>query len=107
MNKRLAMLEKLLAEGKGDSFARYALAMEYRKEQRTEDALGAFRALREADPDYLPQYLMAGQVLLDEGRGEEARDWLVAGIELARKSGEGKALSELQDALALCKGTGS
>jgi hypothetical protein len=28
MNKRLALLEKLVSEGKADSFARYALAME-------------------------------------------------------------------------------
>lgn len=99
MNKRLAMLEKIVADGKADSFARYALALEYKKEARIDDALRAFGELRQADPDYLPQYLMAGQLLLDAGRGEEARDWLGAGIELARKKGDGKTLSELEDAL--------
>lgn len=100
MNKRLALLEKMVADGKADSFARYALAMEYRKEKRPEDALSAFRALRAADPGYLAQYLMAGQLLIEAGRGADARDWLEAGIELAQKTGDAKALSELQDALA-------
>jgi tetratricopeptide (TPR) repeat protein len=100
MNKRLAMLEQLVSEGKADSFARYALALEYKKEGRLDAALGAFESLRAADADYLPQYLMAGQMLIDGGRGAEARDWLTAGIDLARKKGDGKALGELEDALS-------
>ena len=100
MNKRLAMLEKLLSEGKADSFARYALAMEYRKDGRADDALGAFSDLRRADPGYLAQYLMAAQILIENGRGAEAKDWLSAGIELARQKGDSKTLSELEDALA-------
>jgi len=101
MNKRLEMLEKLLANGQADSFARYALAMEYRNEKRVEDALGAFQALRDSDPDYLPMYLMAGQLLIDEGRPAEAKPWLEAGIALARKKGDGKAEAELEAALAV------
>lgn len=100
MNKRLAFLEQLLQSGKADSFARYALAMEYRKEQRVDDALATFEALREADGDYLPMYLMAGQILIEQGRKPEAKAWLEAGLELARRKGDGKAESELGDALA-------
>lgn len=99
MNKRLEMLEKLLASGKADSFARYALAMEYRKEGRVTDALGVFEALKGADPSYLPMYLMAGQLLIDEHRGSEARVWIEQGIVLARQKGESKALAELEAAL--------
>lgn len=101
MNKRLEMLEKMLASGSADSFARYALALEYKREGRTEDALATFTALREVDPDYLPMYLMAGQLLIDARRGEEAKDWLLRGIELAKKKGEGKAQAELEAALAV------
>ncbi len=101
MNKRLEMLEKMLAAGQVDSFARYALAMEYRREQRVDDALRTFEALRTADPGYLAMYLMAGQLLMDAGRPVEAKPWLEAGIELAKKTGEGKAQAELEAALAL------
>ncbi len=100
MNKRLAFLEQMVESGKADSFARYALGMEYRKEARLDDALSVFQALREADADYLAMYLMAGQILLEQAKREEAAEWLVAGIEVAKKKADSKALSELQDALA-------
>lgn len=100
MNKRLAMLEQMVAGGKADSFARYALALEYKKEGRIDDAVRTFEALRDSDAAYLPQYLIAGQMLIDCGRGADARIWLEAGIELARAKGEAKALGELEDALS-------
>lgn len=96
MNKRLGMLEKLTQSGSADSFAWYALALEYRKEDRTEEALGAFQSLRERDAAYLPMYLMAGQLLIGADRAAEARSWLEAGIELARSRGDSKALGELE-----------
>ncbi len=99
MNKRLEMLEKMIASGKADSFAWYALAMEYRKEKRVDDALATFDKLRTSDPSYLPMYLMAGQLLIEVSRGDDARVWLEQGIELARQKGDGKALGELEDAL--------
>src|SRR5262245_21763668 len=99
MNKRLEMLEKLVASGNADSFARYALVLEYRKEKRVDDSLAAFTTLREKDPDYLAMYLMAGQLLIEAGRNAEAKPWLEAGIELARRKGDSKALSELESAL--------
>ncbi len=102
MNKRLAFLEQLHNDGKADSFALYGLAMEYRKLERTEDSLRTFEELRERDPDYLAMYLMAGQLLIEAGRGADARVWLEQGIALAERAGNGKALGELQDALEDC-----
>lgn len=100
MNKRLTMLENLTQSGQADSFGWYALAMEYRKEGRPDDALSTFEALRERDPSYLPMYLMAGQLLIEAGRGNDARPWLEQGIALARQKGDAKTLGELGDALA-------
>lgn len=102
MNKRLEMLEKLVSSGQADSFARYGLAMEYRKGGRADDALHVFETLREKDPSYLPMYLMAGQMLIDVSREDEARVWLEQGILLATKQGNGKAQNELEAALAQC-----
>lgn len=100
MNKRLLMLEKMVAAGQADSFARYALGMEYRKEGRIEDALAAFKALRADDPSYVAQYLMAGTMLVEAGRAAEGKDWLEAGITEARRAGNSHALGELESALA-------
>jgi len=99
MNKRLAMLEKMVASGQADSFARYALGMEYRKEGRTVEAVATFTDLRAADPDYVAQYLMAGTMLLEASRGEEGRAWLEAGLVVAQRTGNSHALGELQSAL--------
>lgn len=101
-NKRLEMLEKLARAASIDSFGLYALAMEYRKEGRPSDALATFETLRARDPDYLPMYLMAGQVLADENRATEARSWLETGIVIATRKGDGKTRSELADALDAC-----
>lgn len=100
MNKRLAFLEQTTRSGSADSFAWYALGLEYRKEGRVDDALSAFRSLRERDPDYLPVYLMAGQTLFEAERAVDAKEWLQAGIALAGRNGDGKALGELESLLS-------
>lgn len=100
MNKRLTFLENLVASGKADAFARYALGMEYKKEGRWDEALATFTALREVEPAYVPQYLMAAAAASDAGRKDEARAWLEQGIGVARRSGDGHALGELESALA-------
>ena len=102
MSKRLEMLEKLATSGKADAFALYALAMEYRSAGRNDDSLRTFEALRSKDAAYLPMYLMAGQLLLETNRANEARAWLEAGIELATSKGDAKAKNELLAALAEC-----
>lgn len=99
MNKRLAMLEKLTAAGSADAFGWYGLAMEYRNEGRLDDAMRTFETLNQRFPDYLAQYLMAGQTLLTQGKKDAARVWLRRGIGLAESQANGKALSELQSAL--------
>jgi hypothetical protein len=100
MNKRLAMLEKVTASAQADSFAFYCLALEYRKEGRVDDALGAFETLRARDANYLPMYLMAGQMLREATRLADAALWLKQGIELASQKNDGKALGELESELA-------
>ncbi len=104
MSKRLAMLESLVAAGKADAFARYALGMEYRSSGRPEDALRAFADLRVADPAYVPVYLMAGQVLAEAGRRPEAAEWLHEGVRAAQAKGDAHALGELESLLAQVEG---
>ena len=100
MNKRLAMLEKLTASPQADSFAFYCLAMEYRKEGRVDDAVGAFETLRGRDPGYLAMYLMAGQLLREAARLADAAIWLKQGLRLATEKGDSKAIGELESELA-------
>ena len=100
MSKRLMMLEQMTAKGAADSFAWYALAMEYAGLDRVGEALEAFTTLRGVDSGYVPQYLMCGTMLSKAGRTAEALEWLKEGIAVARKKGDAHALSELESALA-------
>lgn len=98
-DKRLAVLESMTGGGTADSFAWYALALEYKGLDRTEDALRTFAKLRARDPAYVPMYLICGTILASEGRNAEAREWLECGLVAARQAGNGHAASELEGAL--------
>ncbi len=100
MSKRLLFLEKMLADGKADSFGHYCLALEYKGLSRVDDAVATFQALRAKDAAYVPMYLMCGTMLIDAQRPDEAREWLLAGKEAAGRAGDSKALGEIGDALA-------
>ncbi len=99
-SKRLAFLEKVTNDGSTDPIAWYGLAMEYRALERWEDALRTFETLRGQKPDYVPMYLMCGQMLVQAGRKDDARGWLEAGVTQARGTGNSHALGELEEALA-------
>jgi hypothetical protein len=98
--KRLAYLEKVTREGSTDPFPWYGLALEYRNLERWDESLQTFTTLRTQHADYVPAYLMCGQMLEKLGRKDEAREWLVAGIDAAKKKRDAHALSELESALA-------
>jgi tetratricopeptide (TPR) repeat protein len=102
MNKRLSYLTQLIESGKADAFAHYALALEYKKEGQLSEAAATFDQLCATFPDYLPQYLIAGQMHLDGDNPELARTWLEKGLILAKKTGDSKAAGEIEAALSLC-----
>lgn len=104
MNKRLEYLSKLVQSGTADSFAHYALALEYKKDEQVDAAIETFAKLRAKDPQYLPMYLMAGQLLVSLGRLPEAQDWLQTGIGVAKAQGNSQALGELQAELTQARG---
>jgi predicted Zn-dependent protease len=98
-SKRLDFLVKLTSTGNEDPFVWYGLAMEYRSLSRFDEALATFEALRARTPDYVPMYLMCGQMLESMGRVPDARAWLASGIVAAKAKGDSHAMSELEGAL--------
>lgn len=100
-SKRLDVLLKMTASPSADSFAWYALALEYRGLGRIDEALSTFAELRRRDPSYVPMYLMCGSMLTEAGRAAEARDWLSAGVSAAQKKGDAHAAGELEAALGV------
>jgi len=99
MNKRLQMLERMIEQGSQDPFVRYARALELRSLGELERALAGLEEVRTLHPDYVPTYLMAGQIAGQLARNTEARSWLEQGIAVATTARDEHARSELQSAL--------
>lgn len=96
---RLELVESMIAEGSEDPFVWYARAMELRSLDRLQEALSAYRDVAAKFPDYVPTYLMAGQVAAELDRGADARVLFERGLEAAAAAGDGHAAGELSAAL--------
>ena len=96
---RVEQLEDFLKAKPNDPLTRYMLAMELKKLGRNDDSLKAFDALHEHNADYVPAYLMHGQLLNTLGRPDDARKVLERGIAMASKVGNGHALGEMTELL--------
>jgi predicted Zn-dependent protease len=97
---RRQLLEEFVAEKPDDAFSRYGLAMECMNSGDPTAADTHFRALLDRHPDYIPGYLMFGQLLARESRPAEARQILSTGIVTAAKKGDQHASSEMEALLA-------
>jgi cytochrome c-type biogenesis protein CcmH/NrfG len=93
---RRQMLEEFVSKKPDDVFSRYGLAMECMNSGDPAAADTHFRALLERHADYIPAYLMYGQLLARESRTGEARQVLSTGIAAATKEGDQHARSEME-----------
>src|SRR3989442_1711900 len=93
---RRQTLEEFVATKPDDAFSRYGLALECMNNGDSASAGLHFRALLERNADYIPAYLMYGQLLVREQRIEEAKRVLANGIAAAAvKKGNEHARSEM------------
>jgi len=93
---RRQMLEEFVAKKPDDAFSRYGLAMECMNSGDPAAADTHFRALLELNADYIPAYLMYGQLLVRESRTGEAKQILSNGIAAAARKGDQHARSEME-----------
>jgi hypothetical protein len=96
---RRQLLEEFVAQKPDDAFSRYGLAMECMNSGDPSAADVHFRALIERNADYIPSYLMYGQLLARESRNDEARQILCNGMAAAAKKGDDHARSEMETLL--------
>ena len=96
----------MVAERPEEPFARYSLAMAYRSLGNGEDAAREFDELARRRPEYVPTYLMYGQVLEALGRGAEAARAYEEGIATAERAHADHARSELAQALEALRARG-
>ncbi len=96
---KLDKLKDLVEKNPAEAFVRYGLALEYRTLGLEESARDCFEQLIEENPDYVPTYLQFGQLLIELGEDDRAREVLRRGVEVARQQEDVKASSELSEAL--------
>jgi len=96
---RIDILKGFLEENPNDSFSRYALALEYAKLERNDDALREFESVKKNDPDYVATYYQLGQLHQKMGQPHEAEKTFRTGITVAAKAGDEHTRSELEAAL--------
>ncbi len=97
---RRQMLEEFVATKPDDAFSRYGLAMECMNSGDPAAANGHFSALLARNANYIPAYLIYGQLLARESRNDEARKILSAGIAAAAQKGDEHARSEMETLLS-------
>jgi tetratricopeptide (TPR) repeat protein len=96
---RVEQLEEFVKAKPTDALSRYMFAMELKKLGRNDDSLREFDALHDKNAEYVPAYLMHGQLLNTLGRPDDARKVLERGIAIASKVGNTHALGEMSELL--------
>jgi hypothetical protein len=99
MSKRLETLQKLVDAGSNDPFAYYGLALEQKSLGMLHEALATFASLRAKFPAYLPQYLMSGSLAASLDQKEAAREFLRAGLSVAKTQANSHAEREIAQML--------
>ena len=103
---RLAQLLAFHKQDPHDAFTRFAIAQEYVKQGKPEEALTFYRRLIDEQPEYTGTYYHLGKLYEQMGRTEEAIATYQQGIAACRAARNLKDLSELQDALLHAQGVG-
>jgi predicted Zn-dependent protease len=105
--QRVDTFKKMIEQRPDEPFARYSLAMSLRAVGRSDDASVEFQELVRRKPDYVPTYLMLGQVLEGLGRAADAAEAYEGGIAAATRMNDQHARSELSAALEVLRAHGA
>ena len=97
MNHRLDQLRAMLADEPGDTFLRYAIALELRRMGRAEEALDGLAALLRDEPGHVASYYQLASLLGDVGRSADAVHTCEAGMLQCIVAGDRKARAELAE----------
>jgi len=98
-NSRFETLKQFVEASPSDCFVRYGLAQEYIRLGDLGKAMEQFERIFEIDPSYQAAYYHGGQTCRKLGREDKAREVFQKGIEVASRSGDLHAKSELEAAL--------
>lgn len=96
--ERIEKLKAFLAQNPADSFVQHALALEYVKLNRDEEAKEQFEVLLQRDENYVGSYYHLAKLLEKLGNKNEAIRTYEKGMQMAKANSDSHAYNELQAA---------
>lgn len=100
---RIKQLARQIKNNPGDSFSKFALALELRKEGKFKNARILFEDILSSDPDYVGVYYHLGKLYETLDRLNDAKQLYKKGITVADKQKKSRTKKELNEALQQLK----
>lgn len=100
---KIRQLARQIKNNPGDSFSKFALALEFRKEGEFKKARILFEDILSSDPDYVGVYYHLGKLYEALDLLGDAKELYSKGIEIAEQQNENRTKSELKEALTQLK----
>lgn len=96
---KIKQLARQIRNNPSDSFSKFALALEFRKQQQLKNARILFEDILKNDPGYVGVYYHLGKLYELQDRPADAQRLYKTGIQKARKQKKIRTKNELQEAL--------
>ena len=96
---RIDKINEMLLENPTDSFLQHALALEYIKLNKDDDAKKLFETILEREPGYIGSYYHLAKLLERLNDNEAAIKVYEKGMEQSKRLGDNHAFGELRSAL--------
>jgi Tfp pilus assembly protein PilF len=92
---RIEKIIEILSIGGKDNFLQHALALEYIKIGKDDEALAQFNELLEREPDYVGSYYHKAKLLEKHGKIDDAMVTYEKGMEVAKRLNDKHSYNEL------------
>jgi Tfp pilus assembly protein PilF len=92
---RIEKITEMLSNNGKDSFLQHALALEYIKIGKDEEALAQFNDLLEREPDYVGSYYHKAKLLEKHGKIDDALVTYEKGMEVAKRLNDKHSYNEM------------
>ena len=102
-DKKVKQLASYIKENPNDSFSKFALALEFRKDGEFKKARILFEDILSSDPDYVGVYYHLGKLYEVLDRMNDAKELYEKGIDIADEQNETRTKKELKEALQQLK----
>lgn len=99
-DSKIKKLATYIRNNPDDSFSKFALALEFLKDDQLKKARILFEDIQQKDPKYDGVYYHLGKLYERNGQLEKALEIYKQGVQIAAENGQKRNVKELKEALA-------